>query len=118
MLDNGYAEAGCVISHFKTERAFHTGNVHCIFTPELLAVFMTFSYLVDLPYTFLSILFCVDPKATLLALASALADNKFRPDIIFEIKYMIHCLLAKGTSVDLCWVPSTMDYLVTNGLTE
>ena len=47
----------------------------------------------------------MDSKATLLALNNA--DNKLRSDIIFEIKYMIHCLLAKGTTiVDLCWVPS------------
>ena len=64
---------------------------------------MALSYFVDLPYSFLSVLFCVDSKATLLALKNA--DNKFRSDIIVEIKYMIHCLLAKGTSVDLCWVP-------------
>ena len=34
------------------------------------------------------------------------AVNKFRSDIVFEIKYMIHCLLAKGTIVDFRWVPS------------
>ena len=35
----------------------------------------------------------------LLALSNT--DNKFRSDIIFEIKYMIHCFLAKGTKLIL-----------------
>ena len=35
----------------------------------------------------------------LLALSNT--DNKFRSDIIFEIKYKIHCLLAKGTKLVL-----------------
>ena len=46
----------------------------------------------------------MDSNATLLALNNA--DNKFRSNIIFEIKYIIHSLLAKGTIVDFCWVPS------------
>ena len=57
---------------------------------------MALSYVVNLPCSFLPILFYMDPDA----------DNKFRSDIIFEIKYMIYCLLAKGTIVDYCWVPS------------
>ena len=68
------------------------------------AVLMALSYLVDLPYTFLSILFSVDSKATLLVLKNA--DNKFRSDINFEIKYLLHCLLVTGAIVNICWVPS------------
>ena len=43
---------------------------------ELCAILMATSYLVDLPYPFLSILFCVDSEATLLALINA--DDTFR----------------------------------------
>ena len=82
-----------VIPHFKTENAFHIGKGYSIFTAELCAILMVLSYFVDLPCMFLSILFCVDSKATLLALNDD--DNKFRSDIIFHIKYMIDCLLAK-----------------------
>ena len=46
----------------------------------------------------------MDSKATLLTLNNV--DNKFRSDSLFEMKYMIHCLLAKGTIVYFCWVPS------------
>ena len=82
-----------------------------LFSQRNCVILMALSYLVDLPCTFLSIIFCVDSNATLLALNNA--DNKFRSDIIFEIKYMIHCLLAKGAIADLYWVLSlTVDYLV------
>ena len=52
------------------------------------------------PMVLFSVLFCVDSKAL------KNEDNRERCDIIFEIKYLIHCLIMKGSCVDFCWVPS------------
>ena len=96
-----YAGAGFVISHFKTGKVFRDGKEYSIFTAELCAVLMASSHLVDFPCR---LRLCLSIFAwTLLALNNA---DKFRSDIIFEIKYILHCSLAKGTIVDLCWAPS------------
>ena len=105
-METRYAVAGFVIPHFKTEQNPFILEKGILFTQRNCVHYgMTaLSSLVDLPGTCLSILFCVDSKDTMFALNNA--DNKFRSDIIFEIRYMIPCLLVKGIIVDCCWVPS------------
>ena len=29
-----------------------------------------------------------------------------REDIFYEVKYLIHCIVHKGTGIEFCWVPS------------
>ena len=80
------AGAGFVISHFKTEKAFRDGKEYSMFTAELCAMLMASSHLVDLPCR---LRLCLSYFAwSLLALNNA---DQFRSDIIFEIKYIIHC---------------------------
>ena len=55
--------------------------------------------------TLFSILFRVDTKVVLYLLHST--DSEVRFDIIFVIKYLIHCLLVKSTGVTFCWISST-----------
>ena len=57
--------------------------------------------------TLFNILFCVDTKVMLYLLHST--DSEVRFDIIFVIKYLIHCLLVKSTGVTFCWIPSTFN---------
>ena len=49
--------------------------------------------------TLFKILFCVDTKVMLYLLHST--DSEVRFDIIFVIKYLIHCLLVKKVHVSL-----------------
>ena len=29
-----------------------------------------------------------------------------RRDIIYEIKYLIHCIMSRGIGIEFCWIPS------------
>ena len=33
-------------------------------------------------------------------------DCNMRGDILYEIKYLIHCILYRGIGIEFCWVPS------------
>ena len=32
-----------------------------------------------------------------------------RRDIVYEIKYLIHCIILRGIGIEFCWVPSHCD---------
>ena len=29
-----------------------------------------------------------------------------RGDVLYEVKYLIHCIMYKGIGIEFCWVPS------------
>ena len=29
-----------------------------------------------------------------------------RRDIVYEIKYLIHCIMSRGIGIEFCWIPS------------
>ena len=33
-------------------------------------------------------------------------DCKMRGDILYEVKYVIHCIMYRGIGIEFCWVPS------------
>ena len=47
---------------------------------------------------------CVDSKLVLYALENW--DCKMRGNILYEVKYLIHCIMYKGFGIEFCWVPS------------
>ena len=51
-----------------------------------------------------NVLICVDSKSVLESLIKW--DNKSRKDLIFDIRYLIHCIRTKGTGLTFCWIPS------------
>ena len=51
-----------------------------------------------------SFLICVDSKSVLCALQNW--DCKMRRDIVYEVKYLIHYIMSRGTGIEFCWVPS------------
>ena len=53
------------------------------------------------------VLICVDSKSVLYALQNW--DYKMRRDIIYEVKYLIHCIMFKGIGTEFCWAPSHCD---------
>ena len=47
---------------------------------------------------------CVDSKSVLYALKNW--DCKMRGGILYEVKYLIHCIMYRGIGTEFCWVPS------------
>ena len=33
-------------------------------------------------------------------------DCRLRWDIVYEIKYLIHCIMSRGIGIEFCWIPS------------
>ena len=58
----------------------------------------------ELALSLFSFLICVDSKSVLCALQNW--DCKMRRDIVYEVKYLIHCAMLRGIGIEFCWVPS------------
>ena len=104
MSESGDTGAGFVIPELKLKKSYYLGKSHSIFSAELVAILMALNTIIDMPKNFFSLLFCVDSQSALLGLQSF--DSRERPEIIYEIKYLIDLLIKRGTSVTFCWVPS------------
>ena len=65
---------------------------------------MALNYISTSQFAFYKILVCVDSKSVLIAVKDW--QGKLRNDIIYEIKFLIHCIQSKGIVLDFCWVPS------------
>ena len=104
VLDSSDSGAGFVIPHLKMKRSFYLGRGFSIFTAELYALIMALNYVSESPFSFYAILLCVDSKSVLHALQNW--DSAVRRDMIYEIKYLVHCIRSRGIAVDFCWVPS------------
>ena len=33
-------------------------------------------------------------------------DCRLRWNIVYEIKYLIHCIMSRGIGIEFCWIPS------------
>ena len=104
VLETGKCGAAFVIPDLKIQKSFHLGKGFSIFTCELMAILMALNYLVTVSFDIYNIVFYVDSKSVLLALKHW--NCKVRKDIIFEIKFLIHCFALKGIGVNFCWIPS------------
>ena len=47
---------------------------------------------------------CVDSKSVFCALKNW--NCKMKGDIVYEVKYLIYCIMYKGIGIEFCWVPS------------
>ena len=79
-----------------------------IFTCELYAIFRALEYLTSSSLDFYGIVISVDSKSVLYALQNWSSSK--RKDLLFDIRYMIHCLLFRGIKVSFCWVPSHLGF--------
>jgi len=104
VLDSLDCGAGFVIPDLKINKSYYLGKGLSIFTAELYAILMALHFINDSPLTFYGIVFCVDSKSVLHSISNW--DCKLRCDFLFEIRYLIHCIVSKGIVVDFCWVPS------------
>ena len=65
---------------------------------------MALNYIYNIPLVIFNIVIFVDPKSVLSALQNW--ECKVRSDIVYEVKYLIHCIISRGIGVEFCWVPS------------
>ena len=93
-----------IIPDLKIQRSYYLGRGFSIFTSELYAIFMALDYINNLPFNSCNIVLCVDSQSVLHALQKW--SCKTRRDLIYEIKYLIHCVINKGIRLDFVWVPS------------
>eukprot|EP00745_Piridium_sociabile_P024426 TRINITY_DN38665_c0_g1_i27.p1 TRINITY_DN38665_c0_g1~~TRINITY_DN38665_c0_g1_i27.p1 ORF type:complete len:230 (+),score=6.96 TRINITY_DN38665_c0_g1_i27:65-691(+) len=68
------------------------------------AIMLALEYIINIPVTIFRTVFLVDSKSVLHTLDSFSTNT--RPDLVFEIHYLLHCLSSKGTVIEFCWVPS------------
>ena len=104
LLDNNNVGAGFVIPGLKIERSYYLGNNLSIFTAELAGIMMALEYISYLPLAIFRIVLLVDSMSALRSLDSFNPNS--RPDLIYEIYYLLYCLSLKGITIDFCWIPS------------
>ena len=108
VLDSLNSGAGFIIPEIKVEKSFYLGKGFSIFTLELCAILMALNYICKIKLSFiLFYFFCVDSNLILYALQNW--DCKMRRNIVYEVKYLIHCFLSRGIGIEFCWIPSHCD---------
>ena len=65
---------------------------------------MALNYICNNQLATFNFLIRVDSKSVLYALKNW--DSKMRGDILYEVKYLIHCIMYRGIGIEFCWVPS------------
>ena len=104
VLDTADAGCGFVIPDLKIHKAYYLGKHYSIFTAELYAIRMALISIMESALDIFNVLLCVDSKAVLHVLRNS--DCRFRKDLVFEIKALIHSISSTGIGVQFCWVPS------------
>ena len=104
VLNDNNVGAAFAIPTLKVERSFYLGSNLSIFTAELAGIMMALEYILSLPMTILRIVMLVDSQSVLQSLDSFNVNT--RPDLMYEIYYLLYCLSLKGTSIDFSWIPS------------
>ena len=65
---------------------------------------MALDFICNTSIDFYSIVVCVDSKSVLLSLQNWKCN--VRKDLLYDIRFLVHCLRRRGISVIFCWVPS------------
>ena len=98
ILDSSDVGAGFAIPSLNVRKAFYLGIGLSIFTAELFALIMALNFILDFSKDLLNVVFCIDSKSVLYALRNW--KCKTRREMIFESRYLIHCLQARGIQID------------------
>ena len=104
VLDSLDSGAGFVIPELIVQKSFYLGKVFSIFTSGLYAILMALNYICNNQLATFNFWIRVDSKSVLYALKNW--DCKMRGDILYEVKYLIHCIMYRGIGIEFCWVPS------------
>ena len=100
VLDSLDSGAGFVIPELIVQKSFYLGKVFSIFTSELYAILMALNYICNIQLAIFNFLIYVVSKSVLYALKNW--DCKMRGDILYEVKYLIHCIMYKGIGIEFC----------------
>ena len=65
---------------------------------------MALNYICNIQLAIFNVLSCVDSKSALYALKNW--DCEMRRDILYEVKYLIYCIMSRGIGIVFYWVPS------------
>ena len=104
MTETGDSGFGFFIPALDIKKSYYIGKHFSIFTAELYAILMALHCICNTKYDLYQILICVDSMSVLNVLQTW--DCKTRPDIVFEIKFLIHTLIERGLHIVFTWVPS------------
>lgn len=96
--------AAFVIPEFNICKRYSLPVGSSIFAAELVAILTALSFVSSMPSPPLRVLILSDSKSSLVALDSI--GTSERPELINEIRYLIHQLVTRGSDVQLLWVPS------------
>ena len=102
--DTGECGAAFVIPALNIRKSFHLGIGFSIFTCELYAILLALDFINDCPMEFYNILLCVDSQSVLMALQSW--ESNARTDLVYDVKFKLHCIISKAISVTFMWIPS------------
>lgn len=102
-LEHGRVGCAFYIPGFNVTKEFRLNNGVSIFSAELYAILMAFSYVADFPNTPSDVVILTDSRS---ALQSLYSPNKNRKDIVIEIHTIIHQLRSRNCSVSMQWIPS------------
>ena len=99
VLDSLDSGAGIVIPELKVQKSFYLGKGFSIFTSESYAILMALNYICNNQQFiyFLSVLTQNQLKNW---------DCKMTGNILYEVKYLIHCIMYRGIGIEFCWVLS------------
>lgn len=104
LLNKDNIGAAFTIPSLKIEKSFSLNNNLSIFTAELTAILVALEFLLEISNDVSESVLFVDSKSVLQTLEGCLTNT--RPDIVYEIYYLLYCLSMSGTSVSFCWIPS------------
>ena len=88
----------------KSTKAFLLLEGFSIFTSELHAISMALNYICNIHLAIFIFWICVNSKSVIYTLKDW--DCKLRGGILYEVKYLIHCIMYRGIGIEFCWVPS------------
>ena len=104
VLETNDCGCGFVIPDLRIEKSFYIGKNLSIFTCELYAIMMALELICNTSIDLYSIVVCVDSKSVLSSLQSW--TSNCRRDLLYEIRFLVHCIKSRGINVTFCWVPS------------
>ena len=102
-MDSLENRAEFLIPALKVQNSFNFGEGFSILTSELSETLMASNYVYNIQLTIYHFLICVDSKSVLYTLQNW--DCKVRKDIVYEVKYLVHCIMSRGIGIAFCRVP-------------
>lgn len=104
VVESGDSGCGFYIPSLGIKKFYHLGKYFSIFTAELLAIMMALTFIQDLHIDIYQIVVFIDSESVLSSLNNCSVNT--RSDLLFDIRYLTHCLISRGIDVNFMWIPS------------